>query len=128
MTPLADSNNFGSDRRALLAVVVIVKVAVATLVPLIEIEDGTLQDGLVVVDPLPPETAQESEIAPVNPLTGVTVMVAVLPVVAPGATLMFPLPVRLKPAAPAGAVTITFATVLALILPVAASVPLTVTA
>jgi hypothetical protein len=42
-------------------------------------------------------TAQVSVTVPVNELPGVTVIVAVLPVVAPGLTLMLPLLERLKP-------------------------------
>jgi hypothetical protein len=49
-------------------------------------------------------TAQDSVTVPVNELAGVTVMVAVLPVVAPGVTVMLPLLVRLKlPPPPLGA-------------------------
>jgi hypothetical protein len=48
-------------------------------------------------------TAQVSATVPVNELDGVTVMVAVLPVVAPGLTVMAPLLVSVKLVLPLGA-------------------------
>jgi hypothetical protein len=54
--------------------------------------------------------------APVNPLTAATVIVEVLPVVAPGATVMLPLFFRVKLWA-AAAVTVTLTVVLDVIVP-----------
>jgi hypothetical protein len=78
-------------------VVVAVRVAVSAVVPLIETEVGerlhvaalTGLERLVV-------TAQVSATEPVNELEGVTVMMEVLPLVAPALTLIPPLLVREK--------------------------------
>ncbi len=50
-----------------------------------------------LVAPVGAVTAQVNVTVPVNELPGVTVMVAMLPVVAPGVTVMLPLLERLKP-------------------------------
>jgi hypothetical protein len=62
---------------------------------------------------------------PVNPYDGVTVIVAVSPVVAPATKLSAPLLVSAI-AGGGGAVTVTVTVVLAVIRPVAASLPVTV--
>jgi hypothetical protein len=69
-------------------------------------------------------TAQEKRTAPVNPLAGVVVRVALLPVVAPALTVIPPL---LLSAIAGVAVTVTALVVEAVILPVAASAPVTET-
>jgi hypothetical protein len=74
--------------------------------------------GLVV-------TEQLRVTAPVKPLVGVTLIVEVLPVVAPAATLIAP--ALLRENVEIG-LTVTLTGVVAVILPVAASVPVTVTA
>jgi hypothetical protein len=69
-------------------------------------------------------TAQAKRTAPVNPLAGVVVRVALLPVVAPALTVIPPL---LLSAIAGVAVTVTALVVEAVIFPVAASAPVTVT-
>jgi hypothetical protein len=66
--------------------------------------------------------AQDNATVPVNPPEGVTVIVEVLPVVAPGATLMLPL--ELIANVPTAADTATFTVVVSVIEP---EVPVTVT-
>jgi len=68
--------------------------------------------------------AQVRFTTPVNPPAGVKVICAVLPVVAPAGKLSGPLFVSAKLG---GGFTVTFTTVLELTLPVAASLPVTVT-
>jgi hypothetical protein len=105
-----------------------VSVAVAAEAPVMLTLDGTLQVGgslglvIVVV------TAQVRLTAAANPPAGVTVIVEVSPLVAPGAMLRLPLLESANAGFPAGAVTVTFTVVLAVIVPVAASVPVTVIA
>ena len=70
-------------------------------------------------------TAQVKLTLPVNPFDGVTVMVAASPVVAPAANASAPLLLSAI-AGGGGAVTVTLTGVLDVILPVAASVPVTV--
>jgi hypothetical protein len=111
------------------AVVVTATVAVAAEVPLTVSEAGIVQDGrsfgllMLVV------TAHERFTSPVNPLDGVMVTVAVLPVVAPAWMLTGPLLANANDPLPAPdpRVTVTFTAVVAEILPVVASVPVTVT-
>ena len=69
-------------------------------------------------------TAQVKATLPVNPLDGVTVIVAVSPAVAPAWKLIAPLLVRAKLG---GWVTVTLTGVDDVIFPVATSVPVTVT-
>jgi hypothetical protein len=67
-----------------------VSVAVTALVPVTLTDDGIEQvTGLVA--PLGGETEQLRPTLPVNPLEGVTLIVEVLPVVAPWTTAIFPL-------------------------------------
>ena len=87
-------------------------------------EDGMLHAGgktgferLVV-------TTQLRLTVPVKPFEGVTLIVEVLPVVAPGFTVMFPLLVIAKPACAETAVTVTSTTPTSLTLP---QVPVTST-
>jgi hypothetical protein len=84
--------------------VVAVSVDVCAVVLLIVTEVG---ERLHVVGLAAPEgevvIAQVSATAPVNEFAGVTVMVAALPVVAPGVTEMAPLLVRVKLVLPPGA-------------------------
>jgi hypothetical protein len=78
-------------------VVVAVSVALCAVVPLIVTEVGerlqvaglVAPEGVVVI-------AHESATVPVNEFDGVTVMVDVLPVAAPGAKLIFPLLLNAK--------------------------------
>src|SRR5579872_2472380 len=80
-----------SSSAALGAVVATESVAVAAVVPVMLTLEGMEQVG--GSDPPAGELviAQERLTAPVKPLEGVTVMVEVLPVVAPRATVMLPL-------------------------------------
>src|SRR5271157_348211 len=76
-------------------VVLTVSVAVCAVELLIVTEAGTVHvAGLVA--PVGPTTAQVRSTVPVNAPKGVTVMVEVLPVVAPGLTVMLPLLLRKK--------------------------------
>lgn len=72
--------------------VVAVSVEVSAVVPLIDTEVGD-RPQVVGLDALDGSlvTVQVRLTVPVNELPGVTVMVAVLPLVAPGATVMLPL-------------------------------------
>ena len=78
------------------AVVDIVKVDVGAVVPLIVTEAGLRAQVAGSVAPLGPATVQVRAIAPVNPPDGVTVIVDVFPLIAPGLTLMLPLFVSAK--------------------------------
>ena len=119
----------GCNAALLEAVVATVTVVVAAEVPLTVTDAGIVQVGgsfgleMLVV------TAQEKSTSPVNPLAGVTVMVEVLPVVAPGAMVIAPPLVSanepLPPLDPP--VMVRFNAVDAVILPVVASAPVTVT-
>jgi hypothetical protein len=110
-------------------VVAMVTVEVAAAVPLTAIDAGMEQVGgslgllMLVV------TAQVRLICPVKPLEGVAVMVAELPVVAPALMVRAPLLVSAKvPLAPDDPpVTVTLTAVVEVVLPVLASVPVTVT-
>ena len=109
------------------AVVFTVTVAVAPEASVMLTLDETLQVGgsfglvMLVV------TEQARLTDPVKPPDGVTVMVAVFPEAAPGLTVRLPLFDSPKLGL-AGAVTVTFTIVLAVMFPVAASVPVTVIA
>jgi len=83
----------GSFRAVVGGVVMTVRTAVCGPAPVIVAEDGMLQvaGSLAAVGVM----AQLRAIAPVNPPPGVRVMVEVLPLVAPGATVTF-VPVREK--------------------------------
>lgn len=106
-------------------VVATVSVEVTAAAPVMLAEDGIEQvAGLVALAGLV-VTAQLRVTAPVNPLEGVTLIVEVFPVVAPAATLIAPLLLSEKLAA---GFTVTLTGVLDVIVPVAASVPVTVTA
>lgn len=85
-------------------VVVAVRVDVCGAVLLMEMEAGESPQVVGLVAPageLVMEQARET--VPVNELDGVTVIVEVLPVVAPGATVMFPLFESVKSLLPFGA-------------------------
>lgn len=125
--PPARKRGLAEGRSALLeaAVVLTVKVAVAAPAPLIVTEDGIVQVGGSTGLEMLVLTAQVRFTWPVKPPEGVTLIVVVLPVVAPGATVMFPLLLSAKPGRII--VTVTFTEVLAVIVPVAASAPVTVT-
>jgi hypothetical protein len=85
-------------------VLVAVKVAVCAVVPLIDTDVGERLHvtGLVPLETLV-VTEQVRSTAPVNELSGVTVMAVVLPLVAPAVTVMLPPLEREKPELPAGA-------------------------
>jgi hypothetical protein len=111
------------------AVVVTVSVAVTAELPLMVTEAGMLQVGISVGFAMLVVTAQERSTAPVKPFDGVTVIFAVLPLVAPGLSVIEPLLLNVKlPATVVPLVTVTFTTVVSVIFPVVASVPVTVTA
>jgi hypothetical protein len=85
-------------------VVAAVSVDVCAAVPLMVTEAGErLQVAGLVAPEGAVETAQVSATLPVNEFAGVTVIVAVLPVVAPGLKVMFPLLERVKLLLPLGA-------------------------
>ena len=109
------------------AVVVTVRVAAAAAVPVMFTDAGRPQVGTLTGLEMLVVTAQERFTVPVKPLAGVKVIVAVLPVVAPGATVMEPLLLRLKLAGVDVPVTVALMFVAAVIFPVVASVPVTVT-
>jgi hypothetical protein len=105
------------------AVVVTVSVVDCAPVPVISTVGPTLHvAGLLAATGV---TAQVTLTFPVNPYDGVTVIVAVSPVVAPATKLSAPLLVSAI-AGGGGAVTVTVTVVLAVIRPVAASLPVTV--
>jgi hypothetical protein len=80
-----------------LDVVVAVSVDVCTDVLLIEIEAGErLHVGALVPLEIEVDTAQVSATAPMKEFDGVTVIVEVLPLVAPGLTIIEPLLLRAK--------------------------------
>src|SRR5580700_9162679 len=118
----------GSLSAVVPAVVVTVRVAVAAAVPAIVTFAGTPQVGGSVGFASAVVTAQERFTCPVNPPDGVTVRLAVFPVDAPGVTVIAPLLLRLNPADATTPVTVTFTMVVAVILPVVASTPVTVAA
>jgi hypothetical protein len=68
-----------------------VSVAVCTPAPVMPTDDGMLQVTGLVAFAGAVVTEQLNATVPVKPLEGVTVMVDVLPVVAPGSTVMAPL-------------------------------------
>jgi len=107
------------------AVVVMVKVEVCAEAPLIVTDAGLRVQVAGSVAPLGPETEQVNATAPVNPPVGVTVIVDVFPLVAPGLKLMLPLLLRPKLGGTA-AVTVTATDVVAVIAG-EVEVPLTVT-
>ena len=110
------------------AVVLTVSVLVTAVLPAI-VADAGLIVQVGPYDALAGEEvmAQENVTAPVKPLVGVAVMVAPLPVVAPGATLMLPLLLSVSPGGKGLPVTVTVEVVLALMLPLCAETPVTVT-
>lgn len=77
--------------------VVTVSVAVCAVAPLISTEEGVTVQVAGLVAPLGPLGMQLRLTVPVRPLTGVTVMMEVLPVVAPAVTVMLPPLVSVKP-------------------------------
>jgi hypothetical protein len=85
--------------------VVAVSVEVCAVVLLLKVNEVEERLHVAALEaPVGEVTAQDSVTVPVNVLAGVTVMVAVLPVVAPGLTVMLPLLVRVKlPLFPPGA-------------------------
>jgi hypothetical protein len=104
--PAADGQNNFSERlrEAVAAVVVIFRVAVCAAAPLIVTEAGLrlqVAESLAAVG----ETEQLRLTAPVRPPAGVTVIIEVFPVVAPGLTVMAPLFESAKPGG-IGAVTV----------------------
>ena len=117
----------GVLRPVVAAVLFTVSVAVAALVPETVTEAGTLQVGALVGLTMLVVTAQERLTWPVKPPEGEALMVEVLPVVAPGAMVIPPLLLRLNPASAEVPVTVTLTLVVAVILPVVASTPVTVT-
>ena len=110
------------------AVVFTVSVAIAAAAPLMFTLDGILHVGGSLGFVMLVVTAQVRFTVDAKPPEGVTVTVAVFPEVAPGEIVRLPLLVSAKAGFPAGAVTVTLTTVFALIVPVAASVPVTVIA
>jgi hypothetical protein len=80
-------------------VVLTVRVPVTAAVPETVTEGVTLHVAGLVGLVSAVVTAQVRATAPVNPLDGVTLMVDVLPVVAPGLTVTPPLPDSANPAA-----------------------------
>jgi hypothetical protein len=110
---------------ALAAVVASVSVAVAAL-PLIVTDEGMLHVGVSTGFVMLVVTAHDKLTCPVNPFDGVTVTTAVLPLVAPGLTVIAPLLLNVKPATAEEPVTVTVKLVDAVIFPVVASVPVTV--
>jgi len=109
------------------AVVFTVSVAVLTEEPVLLTLVGMLQVGGSLGLGMLVVTAQVRLTAPAKPPEGVTVIVDVFPDAAPGLTVIPPLLVSAKLGV-GGVVTATFTTVLAVIFPVAASVPVTVIA
>lgn len=108
------------------AVVATVSVDVAAVVPVIVIGEVTVHVGGsfgLVIDVV---TAQVIFTPPVNPPDGVTVIVAVLPVVAPAVTAMFPLELSAMLGEGAPDVTTMVRVVVAVIFPVAESAAFTV--
>jgi len=94
MAPPADGQNSFNDRlRAVAAVVLTVSVAACAVAPLMVTEAGMLHVAGSVA--AAGAMAQLSVTTPVKPLYGVMVMVELLPVVAPGMTLIG-VPVREK--------------------------------
>jgi hypothetical protein len=127
--PLPEAQNpwSGRVRRAAVAAVEFtVSVAVVADAPVMLTLDGRMQVGGSLGLTMLVVTAQERLTAAANPPEGVTVMVEVFPVVAPGERVRSPLFARANAGLGAGAVTLTFTAVLAVIVPVAASVPVTV--
>lgn len=106
------------------AVELTVSVAVAADEPVTLTLDGMLQVGGSLGLAMLVVTAHVKATAAANPPEGVTVMVAVFPDTTPGAMVRLPLFVSAKLGL-AGAVTVTLTLVLAIIFPVAASVPVT---
>jgi hypothetical protein len=104
-----------------------VSVAVAADAPVMLTLDGTLHVGGSLGLAMLVATAHVRLTAAVNPPDGVTEMMDVFPDVAPGETVRLPLFVRAKLGL-AGAVIVRFTTVLAVMVPVATSVPVTVMA
>ena len=101
--PADGQNSFSGLLRALLAAVVAtVRVDVCAVAPLMVTDAGILHVAGSVA-PVGPTTLQDRLTAPVNPPAGVTVMVEVLPVAAPGFTVMLPLLATVKLAATAPA-------------------------
>jgi hypothetical protein len=105
--------------------VVTVRVPVTAPVPVTSTVELTPHVAGLVGDVGVVVTAQVKLTLPVNPFDGVTVMVAASPVVAPAANASAPLLLSAI-AGGGGAVTVTLTGVLDVILPVAASVPVTV--
>jgi hypothetical protein len=105
--------------------VVTVRVPVTAPVPVTSTVELTPHVAWLVGDVGVVVTAQVKLTLPVNPFDGVTVIVAVFPVVAPAANASAPLLLSAI-AGGGGAVTVTLTGVLDVILPVAASVPVTV--
>jgi hypothetical protein len=108
------------------AVVVSVRVAVAAVLPLMVTEDEMLHVGLSTGFAMLVVTAHDKLTCPVNPEEGLTVTAVVLPLVAPGFTVIAPLLLNEKLAATEVPVTIAEKLVEAVILPVVRSVPVTV--
>ena len=104
---------------------VTVRVPVTAPVPVTSTVELTPHVAGLVCDVGVVVTAQVKLTLPVNPFDGVTVMVAASPVVAPAANASAPLLLSAI-AGGGGAVTVTLTGVLDVILPVAASVPVTV--
>jgi hypothetical protein len=121
--PIGSNRILGFSIAAATAVVLTVSVAVPAVVPLIAIGEVTEHVGVSV--PLVGETAQLKATLPVNPPPGVTVIVDVFPLVAPGeAIVIAPLFVSVTVSVADTAVTITPTVVVAVRLP---DVPVTVT-
>ena len=130
-TPLPEPQIPWSDRMRAAVVAAVeftVSVAVAADAPVIFTLDGMLQVGGSSGAAILVVTAQERLTAAANPPEGVRVMVEVFPAVAPGEIVRLPLLESAKAGLAAGAITVTFTVVLAVIVPVAASVPVTVIA
>jgi hypothetical protein len=109
------------------AVEVTVKVAVATPDPDMVTEGLDRAQATGSLEPAGDVTLQVRPTAPMKPPEGVIEITAEFPLVAPGATVMEPLPLR----AMAGVIGVSFVTVtvevvVSVILPVATSVPVTV--
>ena len=103
--------------------VVIFSVDVCAVAPLMvtEVGDRAQVAGLLAAVGV---IAQVRATAPVNPPEGVTLIVEVLPVLAPAATEMAPLLVRAKEPVDTAVVTVTFTVVVSVRLP---DLPVTVT-
>ena len=111
-----------------MAVVVTVSKAVCEAVPVSDADDGATPQVAGLVAPVGPDTAQVNAMVPVNPPSGVTVMVEVLLVLTPAPSERFPLLVRAKLWEPAGEpVTTAWIPKVWMNWPVAASLPVIIT-